>query len=80
MLGWFPLAEFDDYYDLLRSERPVHVYYEYGSGRGFATDTTDGALRRVGLSTTTGELVGEGPSDSSITITGTRPSVRVEPL
>lgn len=56
--GWFPLAEFSYYYDILRSERPVHVFYEFRDA-----GATSGYLRRVGLGTST-EQIGEGPSDS----------------
>lgn len=58
IVGWFPLAEFAVYYDILRSERPVHVSYEFSDG-GART----GYLRRVGLGTST-EPIGEGPSES----------------
>jgi hypothetical protein len=57
VLGWFPLAEFSDYYDILRSERPVHVFYEFQVG------VAPGYLRKVGLGTST-EPIGEGPSES----------------
>jgi hypothetical protein len=56
--GWFPLAEFSYYYDILRSERPVHVLYEFREG-----GATSGYLRTVGLGTSV-EQIGEGPSDS----------------
>lgn len=57
--GWFPLGEFSYYYDILRSEKPVYVTYEYresGSGSGY--------LRKVGLGTSV-EPIGEGPSEST---------------
>lgn len=58
VVGWFPLAEFSIYYDVLRSERPVHVSYEFRDA-----DARTGYLRQVGLGTST-EPVGEGPSES----------------
>lgn len=57
--GWFPLAEFSYYYDILRSERPVHVLYEFRD-----SGATSGYLRRVGLGTSI-EQIGEGPSESA---------------
>lgn len=56
--GWFPLAEFTFYYDILRSERPVHVQYEFRD-----SGVSSGYLSLVGLGTST-EPVGEGPSES----------------
>jgi hypothetical protein len=59
VVGWFPVAEFTYYYDILRSERPVSVLYEVRE-RGAST----GYLGKVGLGTST-EPIGEGPSDST---------------
>lgn len=56
--GWFPLAEFSYYYDIVRSEKPVHVLYEFRE-----SGASSGYLRRVGLGTST-EPIGEGPSES----------------
>lgn len=56
--GWFPLAEFSYYYDILRSERPIHLLYEFRDA-----GATSGYLRRVGLGTSV-EQIGEGPSES----------------
>lgn len=58
VVGWFPLAEFSYYYDVLRAERPVHVLYEFRDA-----GVRSGYLRRVGLGTSV-EPVGEGPSES----------------
>ena len=56
--GWFSLAEYTYYYDILRSESPINVIYEF---REFGA--TSGYLRQLGLGTAT-EQIGEGPSDS----------------
>jgi hypothetical protein len=56
----FPLGEFSYYYDILRSERPLHVFYEY-MDEGVTKGT--GYLRAVGLGTSN-ERIGEGPSES----------------
>jgi hypothetical protein len=58
VIGWFPVAEFSDYYDILRSERPVHVFYEFRDAGAMS-----GYLKKVGLGTST-EPIGEGPSES----------------
>jgi hypothetical protein len=58
VVGWFPLAEFSYYYDIVRAEHPVHVVYENRE-----PGSTTGYLRLVGLGTST-EPIGEGPSDS----------------
>lgn len=58
VVGWFPVAEFSYYYDILRSERPIHVLYEFRDA-----GASSGYLRRVGLGTST-EPIGEGPSES----------------
>jgi hypothetical protein len=58
IVGWFPLAEYGYYYDILRSEKPVHVLYEFKEG-----NATAGYLSQLGLGTSF-EQVGEGPSDS----------------
>jgi hypothetical protein len=57
--GWFPTSEFNYYYDIVRSERPVHVIYELRES-GSAT----GYLSKLGLGTGA-EVIGEGPSDST---------------
>jgi hypothetical protein len=56
--GWFPLAEYPYYYDILRSESPINVIYEFRDQGAIS-----GYLREVGLGTST-ERIGEGPSDS----------------
>ena len=58
VVGWFPVAEFSYYYDILRNERPVQALYEFRDA-----GATSGYLRKVGLGTST-EPIGEGPSDS----------------
>lgn len=58
LVGYFPVAEFQYYYDIVRSERPVHVSYEFRE-----SGASSGYLRRVGLGTST-EPIGEGPSES----------------
>ncbi len=62
--GWFPVAEFSYYYDIVRSERPIHVMYEFRDA-----GASNGYLRRVGLGTST-EPIGEGPSESIESISG----------
>jgi hypothetical protein len=57
--GWFPVAEFSYYYDIVRSERPVHVLYEFRDA-----GASSGYLRKLGLGTSV-EQLGEGPTDSS---------------
>jgi hypothetical protein len=57
--GWFPVAEYSFYYDIVRSERPVHVLYEFRDA-----GASSGYLRRLGLGTSV-EQLGEGPTDSS---------------
>jgi hypothetical protein len=64
VVGWFPVAEFSYYYDILRSERPIHVLYDFRD-----TGASSGYLRRVGLGTST-EPIGEGPSESTEIISG----------
>ena len=58
VVGWFPVAEFPYYYDIIRNERPIQVRYEFR-----VSGATSGYLRLVGLGTST-EPTGEGPSDS----------------
>jgi len=60
--GWFPVAEFSYYYDILRNERPVQVLYEFRDA-----SVTSGYLSQVGLGMST-EPIGEGPSDSDAQI------------
>ena len=62
--GWFPVGEFSYYYDIIRSERPIHVLYEFRDA-----GASSGYLRRVGLGTST-EPIGEGPSESIEAISG----------
>lgn len=57
--GWFPVSEFSYYYDIVRAERPINVFYEF---REYGA--TAGYLRQLGLGTSN-ERVGEGPSDST---------------
>jgi hypothetical protein len=60
MVGWFPASDFDCMYDIVRSERPVFVRYEY---EGRRRTTGSGTLVELGLGTEL-EPVGEGPSES----------------
>lgn len=59
IVGWFPLPEFSYYYDIVRSERPVNVTYEFREN-----GATAGYLRQLGIGTSN-EQLGEGPSDST---------------
>jgi hypothetical protein len=59
VVGWFPLSEYSYYYDIVRSERPVHVLYEFRDA-----GASSGYLRKLGLGTSV-EQLGEGPTDSS---------------
>jgi hypothetical protein len=43
VVGWFPLAEYSYYYEILRSERPVQVIYEFS-----VAGATSGYLSMVG--------------------------------
>lgn len=58
VVGWYPFSEFPHCYDILRSERPVYVFYylrDAGANSGY--------LMKVGFGTSF-EEIGEGPSDS----------------
>ena len=57
ILGWLDLNEFNYYYDILRSEKPVLFFYELTDG-----SRSSGYLRRLGLGTSN-EEIGEGPAD-----------------
>lgn len=63
--GWLDLKEFDYYYDILRSEKPVFLNYTIQSG-------TSGYLTQIGLSTIK-EPLGEGPTDTSEALSIVRP-------
>lgn len=63
LVGWFPLSEFEYYYDILRSEKPLHVFYEMRE-----PGTYVGYLSQVGLGTGA-EPIGEGPSESTEQLT-----------
>lgn len=65
VVGWFPLGEYQVYYDILRSEKPLHVIYELRDPEAYT-----GYLREVGLGTAT-EPIGEGPSESTGAIIAT---------
>lgn len=58
VVGWFPLAEFSYYYDILRSEKIIHVVYNFRD-----PGASSGYLSRVGLGTST-ESIGVSPSAS----------------
>jgi hypothetical protein len=57
VIGQVPFADFDRWYDLLRNESPVQLYYTYG-----ASDSTTKPLQLVALETGN-EPPGEGPQD-----------------
>ncbi len=65
--GWLDLPEFDYYYDLLRSEKPVFFNYTLQNG-------TSGYISKLGLSTIK-EPLGEGPSDVSEALSIIRPDL-----
>jgi hypothetical protein len=65
VVGWLDLKEFDYYYDLVRSEKPVFLNYTIQSG-------TSGYLTQIGLSTIK-EPLGEGPTDMSDALHIVRP-------
>ncbi len=56
VVGWLPLAEFGFYYELLRSERPIYLFFDTRPGE------TAGYLTSLRLGTTD-EPVGEGPGE-----------------
>jgi hypothetical protein len=58
--AWMDLGEFDYYYRILQSEKPVHFYYQRQNTGTFAS----GYLTKVGLGTGA-EPVGEGPAEST---------------
>ena len=58
-VGWFPLVEYSYYYEILQTERPVQVIYEFRDA-----GATSGYLKEIGLGTSL-EQIGEGPTDSS---------------
>ena len=58
--AWMDLGEFDYYYRILQSEKPVYFYYQRQNTGTFAT----GYLTKVGLGTGP-EAVGEGPAEAS---------------
>lgn len=58
VVGWFPLAEFAYYYEILRNEKSVHVLYNFRDA-----GASSGYLSRVGLGTSA-ESIGESPSAS----------------
>ena len=58
VVGWFPLAEYSYYYEILRAERPVQVIYEFS-----VAGASSGYLSLVGLGTSAAQI-GHGPSES----------------
>jgi len=58
--GWFPADEFEYFYDIVRSERPISVRYSY---KEYNRTSGNGYLREVGLGTNV-EPIGEGPAES----------------
>jgi hypothetical protein len=65
IVGWLDLKEFDYYYDILRSEKPVFLNYTIQSG-------SSGYLSKIGLSTLK-EPLGEGPTDMTEALAIVRP-------
>lgn len=57
--GWFPVAEFPIWYDIVRNEAPVSLVYEFSTAGAYS-----GYLRYLALSTGQ-EPPGEGPADAS---------------
>ena len=64
IVGWMDIGEFDDYYRILQSEKPVYFYYQRQNTGTFDT----GYLTRLGLGTGT-EPVGEGPAETNARFT-----------
>jgi hypothetical protein len=58
VVGWFSLAEYTYYYEILRSERPIQVIYDFRDAAA-----TSGYLSMVGLGTSSAQI-GHGPSES----------------
>jgi hypothetical protein len=58
VVGWFPLAEYSYYYEILRNERPVQVIYDFRDA-----GATSGYLSMVGLGTSSAQI-GHAPSES----------------
>ena len=58
IVGWLPLAEYSAWLDLLRSEKPVSLGYEFSA-------TTPNYLSSLSLFTGP-EPIGEGPKDTSV--------------
>ncbi|WP_373532348.1 hypothetical protein [Vampirovibrio sp.] len=72
IVGWLDLNEFNFYYEMLRSEKPVFLNYTLQSG-------TSGYLSKIGLSTLK-EPLGEGPTDTSEALSIVRPDLQGELL
>jgi hypothetical protein len=58
MAGWMDLSEFQYYYDVLRSEKPVYFKYQFKEG-------TSGYITELGIRTSK-EPLGEGLADKSV--------------
>jgi hypothetical protein len=58
--GWMDLGEFDYYYRILQSEKPVYFYYQRQNTVNFET----GYLTKLGLGTGP-EPIGEGPAEAT---------------
>jgi len=58
--GWMDIGEFDYYYRILQSEKPVYFYYQRQNTAVFET----GYLTKLGLGTGP-EPIGEGPAEAT---------------
>jgi hypothetical protein len=61
LTGWLPSSEFSLWYDVLRSEKPLTLFYNITpiGGANYVNDIS------LGTSTSTAEPIGEGPTDTS---------------
>lgn len=64
LFGWLPIGEYDEIYDVLRSEKPVYCRYGAQTDDAFnpITTPTGSGVRYIDIRTGE-EPVGEGPSD-----------------
>jgi hypothetical protein len=58
LTGWFPSSEFSLWYDVLRSEKPLTIYFDITPIGGASY------VSKISLGTST-EPIGEGPTDLS---------------
>jgi hypothetical protein len=61
LTGWMPTSEFPFWYDVLRSEKPLTLFYNITpiGGANYVNDIS------LGTSAASAEPIGEGPVDSS---------------